>query len=76
MCVKIAAMVRALPGGFALQAVGVKMLDKNLVHAVIGGKDSDCGSAELSLNLVLTRGKNVTTLPLDLNPTSTSRVRS
>ncbi len=32
------------------------MFDKNLVHAIIGGKDPDCGSAELSLNPVLTRG--------------------
>jgi len=32
------------------------MFDKNLVHARIGGKDPDRGSAELSLNLVLTRG--------------------
>ena len=30
-----------------------KMFDKNLVHAIIGGKDLDCGSAELSVNLVL-----------------------
>ncbi len=29
----------------------VKMFDKNLVHAIIGGKDLDCGSAELSVNL-------------------------
>src|SRR5205823_14070378 len=34
----------------------VKMFDKNLVHAIIGGKDLDCGSAELSVNLGLTRG--------------------
>jgi hypothetical protein len=34
----------------------VKMFDKNLVHAIIGGKHLDCGSAELSVNLVLTRG--------------------
>ncbi len=34
----------------------VKMFDKNLVHAIIGGKDLDCGSAELSFNLVWTRG--------------------
>jgi hypothetical protein len=32
------------------------MFDKNLVHAIIGGKDLDRGSAELSVNLVLTRG--------------------
>src|SRR5271157_2107235 len=44
----------------------VKMFDENLVHALIGGKDLDCGSAELSVdrgltslsltNLGLTRG--------------------
>src|SRR5258707_282920 len=38
------------PGGW------VKMFDKNLVHAIIGGKDLDCGTAELSVNLGLTRG--------------------
>ena len=32
------------------------MFDKNLVHAIIGGKDLDCGSSELSVNLVLTHG--------------------
>jgi hypothetical protein len=32
------------------------MFDKSLVHAIIGGKDPDCGSAELSVNLGLTRG--------------------
>ena len=32
------------------------MFDQNLVHAIIGGKDLDRGSAELSVNLVLTRG--------------------
>jgi hypothetical protein len=46
------------PGG------GVKMFDKNLVHAIIGGKDLDCGPADLSLNLVLTRGHR--SLLLDL----------
>jgi len=34
----------------------VKMFDKKLVHAIIGGKDLDCGSAELSMNPGLTRG--------------------
>src|SRR5213079_1349048 len=42
----------------------VKMFDKNLVHAIIGGKDLDCGSAELSVNLGLTRGHG--SLLLDL----------
>src|ERR1700690_559951 len=32
----------------------VKMFDKNLVDALIGGKDLDCGPAELSVNLGLT----------------------
>jgi hypothetical protein len=31
-------------------------VDRNLVHAITGAKDLDCGSAELSVNLVLTRG--------------------
>jgi len=34
----------------------VEMLDKNLVHAFIGGKDLNCGSVELCVNFVLTRG--------------------
>ena len=42
----------------------VKMFDKHLVHALIGGKYLDCGSAELSVNLGLTRGHG--SLPLDL----------
>jgi len=46
------------PGGW------VKMFDKNLIDAIIGGKDLDCGSAELSVNLVLTRGHG--SLLLDL----------
>jgi hypothetical protein len=40
------------------------MLDKNLVHAIIGDKDLDCGSAELRVILVLTRGHG--SLLLDL----------
>ena len=44
-----------LAGWFGSPGVGVKVLDKNLVHAIIGGKDLDCGPAELSLNFVLTR---------------------
>src|ERR1019366_8896538 len=43
------------PGG------GVKMFDKHLVDAIVGekdlgGRDLDCGSAELSVNLGWTRG--------------------
>jgi hypothetical protein len=32
------------------------MLDKNLVHTIVGYKGVDCGPAELSVNLVLMRG--------------------
>jgi hypothetical protein len=34
----------------------VKVFDKNLVHAIVGGKDPDCGAAELGVSLGLTRG--------------------
>src|SRR5713101_302430 len=43
-------------GRFGSPGGRVEMFDKNLVHALIGGKDLDCGSAELSVNLGLTRG--------------------
>ena len=42
----------------------VEMFDKNLVDALIGDKDLDGGSAELSVNLGLTRGHG--SLLLDL----------
>jgi hypothetical protein len=42
-------------GRFGSPGGRVKMFDKNLIHAIIGGKDLDCGSAELSVNFVLTR---------------------
>src|SRR5205807_1195493 len=50
-----------LAGGFGSPGGRVKMFDKNLVHAIVdqknlGGKDLDCGSAELSLNPGLTIG--------------------
>ena len=53
-----------LAGRFGSPGGRVKMFDKNLVHAVIGCKDLDRGSAELSVNLGLTRGHG--SLPLDL----------
>ena len=43
----------------------VKMFDENLVDAIVGGKDLDCGSAELSVSLGLTRGHG--SLLLDLS---------
>src|SRR5437870_12646056 len=45
-----------LAGRFGSPDGRVKMFDKHLVHALIGGKDLDCGSAELSVNLGWTRG--------------------
>lgn len=45
-----------LAGRFGSPDSGVKMLDKHLVHAIIGGKYLDCSSVELSVNLVLTGG--------------------
>ena len=45
-----------LAGRFGSPGGRVKMFDKNLVDAIIGGKDLDCGSVELSVNLVSTLG--------------------
>jgi len=56
--------VANLAGRFGSPGGRVKMLDKNLVHAIIGRKDPDCGSAELSVNLGLTHGHG--SLLLDL----------
>jgi len=46
----------ALTGRYGSPGRRVKMFDKNLVDAIIRGKDLDCDSAELSVNLVWTRG--------------------
>jgi hypothetical protein len=43
---------------------GVKMFDKNLVHAIVGGKDLDGSSAELSVNLGLSGGHGCLLLDL------------
>jgi hypothetical protein len=40
------------------------MFDKNLVHALIGGEDLDCGLAGLLVNIGLARGHG--SLLLDL----------
>ena len=45
-----------LAGRFGSPGGRVKMFDQNLVRAIIGGKDLDCGSAELSVNTGLTIG--------------------
>ena len=58
-----------LAGRFGSPGGRVKMFDKNLVHTIIGGKDLDCGSAQLRVNLlsgnlVLTRGHGALLLDL------------
>jgi hypothetical protein len=58
-----------LSGRFRSPGDRVKMFDKHLVHALIGGKDLDRGSAQLGVNfllvnLLLTRGHG--SLLLDL----------
>jgi hypothetical protein len=49
---------------FCCPGCGVKMLDKILIHAIVGGKDLDRGSTELSVKLWLTSGHG--SLLLDL----------
>jgi hypothetical protein len=56
-----------LAGRFGSPGSSVKMLDRHLIHVIIGGKDLVCGSAELSVNLVLpvlTRGHGCLLLDL------------
>jgi hypothetical protein len=45
-----------LAGRFGSPGGRVKMFDKDLVYAIIGGKNLSCDSAELSVNLALARG--------------------
>jgi hypothetical protein len=45
-----------LAGRFGSPGSRVKVFDLDLVHAIVGGKNPDCGSPELSVNLVLTCG--------------------
>jgi hypothetical protein len=45
-----------LAGRFGTPGGRVEMFDKNVVDAIIGDKNLDCGSAELSFNLALARG--------------------
>jgi hypothetical protein len=46
---------------FGFPGRGVQVFDKNLVYPIIGGKDPDCGSAELTVNPPLTRGHPLST---------------
>jgi hypothetical protein len=65
----------AFTGRFGSPGGRVKMFDKDLVHAIIGGKDLHCGSAELSVNLVLTRGHGPCSLTNDTSGPSVIRLR-
>jgi hypothetical protein len=49
---------------FCSPSGGVKMFDKNLVDAIVGGKDLDRRSAKLSVRLVLTGGHGLLLLNL------------
>jgi hypothetical protein len=55
-------------GRFGSPRGRVKMFDKNLVDAIIGGKDLDCGSTELSVNLGLKRGHGSLFLDVHFTP--------
>jgi len=50
-----------LAGRFGAPGGGVEMFDQKLVDAIVGGEDADCGRAELSFNLGLTRGNGLAT---------------
>ena len=54
----------SLSGRFGPPRGRIKMFDKNLVQAIVDCKDLDCGSARLSVNLVLTRGHGYLLLDL------------
>ena len=45
-----------IPRRFGPPGGRVKIFDKNLVHAIVGGKDPDCASAKLTVDLLLTCG--------------------
>jgi hypothetical protein len=62
-----------LAGRFGSPSGRVKMFDKNLVDAIIDSKDLNCGSAELSLNLGLTRGHGSHSLTYDTSGPSAPR---
>ena len=44
-----------LAGGLGIPRARVEMFDEHLVHALTGGKDLDCGPAELSVNRAVKR---------------------
>ncbi len=52
------------------------MFDENLVHAIVGGKDLDSGSAELSLKLWFTRGHGYLPLEYDTSGPPSTRINA
>jgi hypothetical protein len=55
-------------GRFGSPGGRVKMFDQKLIYAIVGGKYLDRGSAELSVNFVLTRGHGSRLLDLMILP--------
>lgn len=53
-----------LAGRFGSPGGWVKMFDQNLVYAIVGGKDPDCGLAKLSVKVMLKRGQRLLCLDL------------
>src|ERR1700675_1136244 len=55
-----------LGGRFSVPGTRVEMFEKQLVHALIGGKDLDCGTAKLRLNVVSRCGHGSALLDLKI----------
>jgi len=62
-----------IAGRFGSPGGRVKMFDKDLVHAITGGESLDCGSAELSVNLMLSRGHGPYSLTYNTSRPSATR---
>src|SRR5947208_7327909 len=64
-----------LAGWFGYPGRRIEMFDENLVDPIIGGKDPDCRSAELSINLLLTRSHGTRPILMSKNAVITIRSR-
>jgi hypothetical protein len=60
-----------LAGRFGSPGARVKVVDNNLVYAIVSGKDPDRGSGELSVEPMLRRA-HVYLLPMHSRPSVTS----
>ena len=52
----------------------IKVFDNDLVHAIVGGEDPDCGLAELSMNIGLTRAHGSYSLTHDTSGVPSCRI--